>query len=129
MPDRPAPIKQETVVEYILEAAREEYSINWVRFCEEIGLTKEIAEDIQGAVSKVGRERLKSIKNELPDSVRSTSVLSMNLTKYSSLPRLYVDISVVVKCINNHCKEMRPKNLLMKSIVVMYVMVEKMLLR
>ncbi|CAN6468404.1 unnamed protein product [Victoria cruziana] len=74
LPDRPAPIKQETVVEYILEAAREEHSINWVRFCEEIGLTKEIAEDIQGAVSKVGRERLKSIKNELPDSVSYSQI-------------------------------------------------------
>ncbi|KAF3792903.1 ATP-dependent DNA helicase [Nymphaea thermarum] len=69
LPDRPAPIKQETVVEYILEAAREGHAINWVRFCEEIGLTKEIAEDIQGAISKVGRDRLKPIKNELPDCV------------------------------------------------------------
>ncbi|XP_031497225.1 uncharacterized protein LOC116262218 isoform X2 [Nymphaea colorata] len=74
LPDRPAPIKQETVVEYILEAAREGHAINWVRFCEEIGLTKEIAEDIQGAISKVGRDRLKPIKNELADSVSYSQI-------------------------------------------------------
>ncbi|XP_060216949.1 uncharacterized protein LOC132644378 isoform X1 [Lycium barbarum] len=68
-PGRAAAIKEQTVLEYILEAAREGCKMNWTRFCEETGLTRETFLSIQNAVSKVGREKLKPIKNELPEEV------------------------------------------------------------
>ncbi|XP_042514697.1 probable ATP-dependent DNA helicase RecQ [Macadamia integrifolia] len=69
-PGRPAPIKEETVVNYLLDAAQEGFEINWTRFCVEIGLTKLVFLEIQDAISKVGsREKLKPIKNELPEHV------------------------------------------------------------
>ncbi|KAL7152126.1 hypothetical protein ABFS83_04G076400 [Erythranthe nasuta] len=68
-PGRPAPIKEETVFEYILEASREGCSLDWDRLCLELGLTQDIFDHIQNAVSKVGKEKLKPIKNELPEEV------------------------------------------------------------
>ncbi|KAK4370274.1 hypothetical protein RND71_009749 [Anisodus tanguticus] len=66
---RAAAINEQTVLEYILEAAREGCEMNWTRFCEETDLTRETFLSIQNAVSKVGREKLKPIKNELPEEV------------------------------------------------------------
>ncbi|KAL5580452.1 hypothetical protein UlMin_012894 [Ulmus minor] len=69
-PGRPAPIKEQTVSEYILEAAQEGYEVDWTRFCNEAGLTDKIFTDIQSAISKVGStEKLKPIKNELPEDI------------------------------------------------------------
>ncbi|KAL0370906.1 UNVERIFIED_CONTAM: hypothetical protein Sangu_0408700 [Sesamum angustifolium] len=68
-PGRAAPIKEQTVFKYILEAGREGCPIDWLRLCLEIGLTQEIFKDIQDAISKVGKEKLKPIKNELPEEV------------------------------------------------------------
>ncbi|XP_055812885.1 uncharacterized protein LOC129882552 isoform X2 [Solanum dulcamara] len=68
-PGRAVAIKEQTVLEYILEAAREGCKMNWTRFCEETGLTRETFLSIQNAVSKVGREKLKPIKTELPEEV------------------------------------------------------------
>lgn len=71
-PSRPAPIKEQTVVEYLLEAAQEGLAMDWTRLCAEVGLTHEMISDIQGAVLKVGStEKLKPIKNELPEDVSS----------------------------------------------------------
>lgn len=64
-----APIKEQTVFEYVLEAGREGCSIDWARLCLEIGLTEEICKNIQEVVSKVGKEKLKPIKSELPEEV------------------------------------------------------------
>ncbi|KAA8550481.1 hypothetical protein F0562_002165 [Nyssa sinensis] len=69
-PGRPAPIKEQTVLSYLLDAAKEGCEIDWTRFCEEIGLTCELFANIQGATLKVGsRDRLKPIKDELPEEV------------------------------------------------------------
>ncbi|KAJ4981678.1 hypothetical protein NE237_032515 [Protea cynaroides] len=69
-PGRPAPIKEQTVINYLLEAAQEGLEINWTRFCVEIGLTRMVYEEVQDAISKVGsREKLKPIKDELPEHV------------------------------------------------------------
>ncbi|XP_068669155.1 uncharacterized protein [Aristolochia californica] len=69
-PGRAAPLKEATVVEYILEAAREGFGINWSRFCKEIDLIYNILLEIRSAVAKVGStERLKPIKEELPEHV------------------------------------------------------------
>lgn len=71
-PGRSAPIKEQTVIEYILEAAQEGFEMDWTRLCNEIGLTHEMFLDIQTAILKVGsREKLKPIKNELPEDVSS----------------------------------------------------------
>ncbi|KAL3828994.1 hypothetical protein ACJIZ3_017796 [Penstemon smallii] len=73
-PARAAPIKEQTVFEYILEAGKEGCSIDWARLCLEIGLTQEISKNIQDAVLKVGKEKLKPIKNELPEEVSYSQI-------------------------------------------------------
>ncbi|KAK6163912.1 hypothetical protein DH2020_000776 [Rehmannia glutinosa] len=73
-PGRAAPIKEQTVHEYILEAGREGCSIDWARLCLEIGLTQEITKNIQNAVAKVGKEKLKPIKNELSEEVSYSQI-------------------------------------------------------
>lgn len=65
-----APIKEQTVLEYLLEAVSKGFDINWARLCDEVGLTDEIFSAIQDAISKVGsKDKLKPIKNELPDDI------------------------------------------------------------
>ncbi|XP_075634157.1 uncharacterized protein LOC142606705 [Castanea sativa] len=69
-PSRPAPIKEQTVLNYLLDAAREGFQFDWTRFCDEVGLTREIFLAIQGAILKVGTtEKLRSIKDELPEAI------------------------------------------------------------
>ncbi|KAG9152501.1 hypothetical protein Leryth_016425 [Lithospermum erythrorhizon] len=68
-PGRAAPIKEQTVIEYLLEAARDGHPFDWPRFCVEIGLSKEVFSNIQEAIAKVGKEKLKPIKTELPEDV------------------------------------------------------------
>ncbi|GFZ20021.1 RECQ helicase SIM [Actinidia rufa] len=68
-PGRPAPVKEETIFGYILDAAQEGCAIDWSRLCQEIGLTCEIFTNIQAAISKVGKDKLKPIKNELPEEI------------------------------------------------------------
>ncbi|KAG8371609.1 hypothetical protein BUALT_Bualt13G0106100 [Buddleja alternifolia] len=68
-PSRAAPIKEQTVFKYILEAGKEGCEIDWTRLRVEIGLTEELFKTIQDVVSKVGKEKLKPIKNELPEEV------------------------------------------------------------
>jgi ATP-dependent DNA helicase RecQ len=64
------PIKEQTVIAYILDAAQEGCEMDWSRFCREVGLTPEIASGIRLAIAKVGsRDKLKPIKEELPDNV------------------------------------------------------------
>lgn len=44
--------------------------MDWSRFCEEVGLTHEIASQIRLAITKLGsHEKLKPIKDELPENV------------------------------------------------------------
>ncbi|KAJ9167340.1 hypothetical protein P3X46_022003, partial [Hevea brasiliensis] len=67
--------KEQTVCEYLLDAAQDGFEINWIRFCCEIGLTREIFVDIQAAINKVGsRDKLKPIKNELPENISYTHI-------------------------------------------------------
>ncbi|PKA61813.1 Mediator of RNA polymerase II transcription subunit 34 [Apostasia shenzhenica] len=67
---RTGPIKEQTVISYILDAAETGSEVDWARFCMEIGLTLEIISQIRSAVTKIGsRERLKPIKEELPETV------------------------------------------------------------
>ncbi|KHN18629.1 uncharacterized protein LOC114396797 [Glycine soja] len=69
-PGRSAPIKEQSVAEYLLEAAQEGLPFDWARFSEMIGLTQGIISEIQGAISKVGStDKLKPIKNELPEEI------------------------------------------------------------
>lgn len=67
---RAAPIKEQTVQEYLMDAAQEGFAIDWVRLCNEVGLTQTVSSHIQRAISKVGsREKLKPIKDELPEDI------------------------------------------------------------
>jgi hypothetical protein len=64
------PIKEQTVISYILDAARDGCEMNWNRFCEETGLTPEISSQIRLAIAKVGsRDKLRPVKDELPENV------------------------------------------------------------
>lgn len=73
-PARSAPVKEQTILEYVLEAAREGYVLDWIRFSGEIGLTEDVRKCILAAVSKVGKEKLKPIKNELPEEVTYSQI-------------------------------------------------------
>lgn len=74
-PGRSAPIKEQTVLGYILDAAQEGCTIDWTRFSEEIGLNREVYINIQVAISKVGsKDKLKPIKDELPEEVSYTQI-------------------------------------------------------
>ncbi|KAK9280366.1 hypothetical protein L1049_014055 [Liquidambar formosana] len=74
-PGRSAPIKEQTVLEYLLEAAQEGFAIDWTRLCDEAGMTHEMFSEIQGAISKVGsKDKLKPIKDELPEYVSYTHI-------------------------------------------------------
>ncbi|CAI0560570.1 unnamed protein product [Linum tenue] len=74
-PGRSAPIKPQTVLEYLLEAAQQGCNVNWTRFSEEVGLTNEIFMDITRAISKVGsRDKLKPIKDALPEEISYTHI-------------------------------------------------------
>ncbi|KAF6143001.1 hypothetical protein GIB67_041069 [Kingdonia uniflora] len=69
-PGRPAPVTEQVVYENVFEAAKEGFNIDWTRFCDEIGMTRLVRLKIHGAISKIGsRERLKPIKDELPEYV------------------------------------------------------------
>ncbi|XP_019166938.1 PREDICTED: uncharacterized protein LOC109162707 [Ipomoea nil] len=73
-PGRAAPVKEQTIFEYILEAAREGYPVDWARFSYEIGVTREMFMNIASVVSRVGREKLKPIKTELPEEVTYSQI-------------------------------------------------------
>ncbi|CAJ2640559.1 unnamed protein product [Trifolium pratense] len=69
-PGRAAPIQEQTVAQYLLDAAQEGLPFDWTRFCEAIGLKQDFISAIQGAIVKVGSaEKLKPIKNELPEEI------------------------------------------------------------
>ncbi|CAL9178683.1 unnamed protein product [Musa hybrid cultivar] len=70
IPRTSGPIKEQTVISYVLDAAREGCELNWSRFCKETELTLEIVSQIHCAITSVGsRCKLKPIKEELPESV------------------------------------------------------------
>ncbi|XP_034687948.1 probable ATP-dependent DNA helicase RecQ isoform X1 [Vitis riparia] len=69
-PSRSAPIKEQTVLEYLLGAAQEGFAIDWTRLCDEVGLTREMFSDIEAAITKVGsRDKLKPVKIESPEYI------------------------------------------------------------
>ncbi|KAG9443392.1 hypothetical protein H6P81_014732 [Aristolochia fimbriata] len=90
-PGRAAPLKEATVAEYILEAAREGFSISWSRFFKETDCQFEILLEIQSAVAKVGStERLKPIKEELPEHVSY-----MHIKAYLTMQKLGVSLDEI----------------------------------
>lgn len=51
--------------------------VDWARLFEEVGMTREIFAQIQAAVLKVGsKDKLKPIKDELPEEVRFNKQLN-----------------------------------------------------
>ncbi|KAG0477517.1 hypothetical protein HPP92_014358 [Vanilla planifolia] len=78
MMGRSGPIKEQTVISYILEAAQTGRELDWARFCLDTGLTLQIISLIRAAISKIGsRERLKPIKEELPEMVTYEHIKTM----------------------------------------------------
>ncbi|EFJ31593.1 hypothetical protein SELMODRAFT_408296 [Selaginella moellendorffii] len=70
LPERPRPIKEDTVIEYILECLRAGCEADWSRFFDETGMTTCIREQIRAAIGKVGsREKMKPLKENLPETV------------------------------------------------------------
>ncbi|KEH34543.1 putative DNA helicase [Medicago truncatula] len=69
-PGRSAPIQEQTVAQYLMDAAQEGLPFDWPRFCEAIGLKQDYISAIQAAIVKVGSaDKLKPIKNELPEEI------------------------------------------------------------
>lgn len=70
LPERPKPIKEDTVVEYILDCLRAGYEVDWDRLCVDAQFDESRAEEVRIAVLKVGsRDKLKPIKDQLPETV------------------------------------------------------------
>ncbi|XP_059065394.1 uncharacterized protein LOC131036323 isoform X2 [Cryptomeria japonica] len=75
LPERPAPVKDSTIIEYILEVAKAGYEINWMRFFKETGFTHKIAKEIRVGIDKAGsKEKLKPIKEQIPEFVSYTHI-------------------------------------------------------
>lgn len=69
-PGRSAPIQEQTVAQYLLDAAQDGLPFDWTRYIEMIGLKQDYISAIQGAILKVGStDKLKPIKNELPEEI------------------------------------------------------------
>ncbi|CAK9180223.1 unnamed protein product [Ilex paraguariensis] len=99
-PSRSVPIKEETVINYLLEAAREGCVIDWTRFCEGIGLTQDVVNSIQTAVSKLGsKDKLKPIKNELPEEISY-----VHIKAYLTMDDLGLSAEGVQSCHQPSCK-------------------------
>eukprot|EP00250_Pteridium_aquilinum_P034051 c6940_g1_i1 orf=115-2973(+) len=70
LPDRPRPIKDDTVADYIMDCYRLGYELDWERFCTETGFSKEIVTEVQAGVERAGaRDKLKPIKEQVPEHV------------------------------------------------------------
>ncbi|KAL5759023.1 hypothetical protein ACOSP7_021634 [Xanthoceras sorbifolium] len=99
-PGRAAPIKEQTVLEYLLEAAQEGCEIDWTRFCNECGLTNEIFTAIQDAISKVGStDKLKPIKNELPEDISYAHIKA-----FLAMQNLGISLEKILSSQHNICK-------------------------
>ncbi|KAK4858826.1 hypothetical protein QYF36_022639 [Acer negundo] len=99
-PGRAAPIKEQTVLEYLLEAAQEGFEIDWARFCDEGGLTIENFSAIQAAISKVGStDKLKPIKNELPEEISYAQIKA-----FMAMQSLGISLEMISSGHWNMCK-------------------------
>ena len=69
LPDRPKPVKEETIADYIMQCCRLEYQLDWERFCSETGFD-EVVNEVQSGVEMAGcRDKLKQIKEQVPEHV------------------------------------------------------------
>ncbi|URE42672.1 RQC [Musa troglodytarum] len=94
IPRNSGPIKEQTVITYVLDAAREGCELNWARFCKETGLTLEIVSQIRCAITSVGsRCKLKPIKEELPESVTYD-----NIKTYLTMDELGLSAEEIIGC-------------------------------
>lgn len=70
MPDRPKPIKEDTVIEYVCDCIKASYEVDWDRFCHDVGFTRKAAIEVRAAVEKAGsKELLRPIKDQAPEHV------------------------------------------------------------
>ncbi len=71
LPDRPKPIKEDTVIEYISECVKAGYEVDWERFCHDADFTAKKALEVEAAVLRAGStEFLKPIKEQSAEFVR-----------------------------------------------------------
>ncbi|KAK2644672.1 hypothetical protein Ddye_019867 [Dipteronia dyeriana] len=99
-PGRAAPIKEQTVLGYLLDAAHEGFEINWARFCDESGLTNENFSAIQAAISKVGSiDKLQPIKNELPEEISYAQIKA-----FMVMQSLGISLEMISSGHQNMCK-------------------------
>ncbi|KAG0610627.1 hypothetical protein M758_7G079400 [Ceratodon purpureus] len=70
LPERPKPIKEDTVMDYLCDCIKAGYEVDWSRFCAEVGYTKKAALEIRAAVERAGStEFLKPIKEQAPEHI------------------------------------------------------------
>ncbi|KAI5082682.1 hypothetical protein GOP47_0002425 [Adiantum capillus-veneris] len=86
LPDRPKPIKEETVGEYIVECCRLGFELNWQRFSKETGFDK-VVKEVQAGVERVGsKDRLKPIKEQVPEHVSYLHIRMFLMMQELELP-------------------------------------------
>ncbi|KAG0603228.1 hypothetical protein M758_10G077100 [Ceratodon purpureus] len=67
LPERPKPIREDTVIDYVSECIKCGYEVDWDRFCAEVGYTKKAALEVRAAVERAGSTGfLKPIKEQAP---------------------------------------------------------------
>lgn len=70
LPERPKPIKEDTVMDYLCDCIKAGYEVDWNRFCAAVGYTKKAGLEIRAAVERAGSaEFLKPIKEQAPEHV------------------------------------------------------------
>lgn len=70
LPERPKPILENTVISYLCDCIKAGYEVDWGRFCDEVGFTRETALAVRAAVERAGStELLKPIKEQAPEHV------------------------------------------------------------
>jgi ATP-dependent DNA helicase RecQ len=89
LPDRPKPIKEDTVIEYISECVKAGYEVDWERFCHDADFTAKKALEVEVAVLRAGStEFLKPIKEQSAEFVtyRDIKIYLLMLERGFPLP-------------------------------------------
>lgn len=86
LPDRPKPIKEETVADYIMDCCKLGYKLDWQRFSDETGFSK-VVKEVEAGVERAGVvDRLKPIKEQVPEHVSYLHIKLYLMMKDLNLP-------------------------------------------
>lgn len=87
LPERPKPILENTVISYLCDCIKAGYEVDWGRFCDEVGFTRETALAVRAAVERAGStELLKPIKEQAPEHITYRDIKVYLLQEECKLP-------------------------------------------